>query len=93
MKITEVQKAMLNSLRCERLSKSYDNLFLVDNFVNTKGEGLVSTLQNEAFAEDEANLTAYYLIKDKDDNILFFFSLKCGLLYDQFPDNWHSSRN
>lgn len=27
---------------------------------------------------------AYYVVKDKDGHILFYFSLKCGLLYDEF---------
>jgi len=48
---------------------------------------LVHSLQNEAFADDEDNITAYYVIKDESNNILFFFSLKCGLLYDQFLDS------
>lgn len=33
---------------------------------------------------DELNKVAYYVIKDDEGNILFFFSLKCGLLYDEF---------
>lgn len=27
---------------------------------------------------------AYYVVKSSDGEILFFFSLKCGLLYDEF---------
>lgn len=44
----------------------------------------MDTLQNEAFAEDQNYRIAYYVVKDGEDNILFFFSLKCGLLYDEF---------
>ena len=86
MKITEQQLQTLRSLHCERLSCNEDNLRLVDLFFNSKGEGLVNTLQNEAYSEDEDNLTAYYLVKHENGDILFFFSLKCGLLYDQFFD-------
>ena len=38
------------------------------------------------FSEDEDGTTAYYLVKHENGRILFFFSLKCGLLYDQFLD-------
>lgn len=86
MKITEQQLQTLRSLRCERLSCNEINLRLIDQFFNSEGEGLVNTLQNEAYSEDEDNLTAYYLVKHENGDILFFFSLKCGLLYDQFLD-------
>ena len=36
--------------------------------------------------EDEEGSIAYYVIKDKEDNILFFFSLKSGSLYDSHFD-------
>ena len=86
MKITEQQLQTLRSLHCERLSCSEGNLRLIDQFFNSKGEGLVNTLQNEAYSEDEDNVTAFYLVKHENGDILFFFSLKCGLLYDQFFD-------
>lgn len=73
-------------LSCERLSSNNDNFRLVDTFFNKKNDGIADTLRNEAFSEDEEGNTAYYLVKHKNGNILFFFSLKCGLLYDQFLD-------
>ena len=36
----------------------------------------------EAFEEDEKGNIAYYLIKNPDGKILFYFSLKCGSLYE-----------
>lgn len=86
MRITQEQSTILDSFICERLSSNKSNMYLVDSFANKDGEGLIRTLQNEAFTEDENNITAYYLIKDKSGEVLFFFSLKCGLLYDQFLD-------
>ncbi len=59
---------------------------LVDNFFNSRNPSLVQTLQNEAWEEDADSSIAYYLIKDSNDNILFFFSLKNGSLYDQHLD-------
>jgi predicted house-cleaning noncanonical NTP pyrophosphatase (MazG superfamily) len=61
---------------------------LVDNFTNHINDAIAQTLKNEAFEEDESNSIAYYVVKNADGQILFFFSLKCGLLFDHFinPD-------
>ena len=76
----------IECLSCERLSANEENLRLVGTFFNTKNDGIADTLRNEAFGDDEEGNTAYYVIKHKDGEIIFFFSLKCGLLYDQFLD-------
>lgn len=59
---------------------------LVDYFFNRRNSSLEHTLQNEAMEEDEEGGVAYYVIKDTKDNILFFFSLKSGSLYDSHFD-------
>ena len=76
----------LQSLSCERLSSNDDNLRLVDDFFNRRNDGIAQTLRNEAYEEDEEGSTAYYVVKHDSGQILFFFSLKCGMLYDQFLD-------
>lgn len=86
MQITEEQQQILNSLVCERLSSNENNLRLVDTFCNVRNGSLEHTLKNEAYEEDEAGNIAYYLIKDNDENILFYFSIKCGILYDLFGE-------
>ena len=84
MKITKSQLAVLDSYRCERLSENSDNFLLISDFYNSKNSSLVDTFQGEAYSDDENNRLAYYVVKDKDDHIMLFFSLKCGLLYDEF---------
>ena len=86
MKITEEQLAILKGLKCERLSSDPSNMRLVDDFYNIRNLSLVQTLQNEAMEEDEEGSIAYYVVKDPADNILFFFSLKSGSLYDSHFD-------
>lgn len=86
MKITEEQRAILDSLVCERLSRNSINMREIDSFFNSKNEKLVERLLNEAYSEDENDQIAYYLVKDKDGHILFYFSLKCGQLYDRHLD-------
>ena len=84
MKITESQLELLRSLKCERLSSKPENFSLIDDFYNTRNNSLVDSLQGDAYDDDENNRIAYYIVKTVDDKILFFFSLKCGLLYDEF---------
>lgn len=84
MKIRKDQLGILESLRCERLSSDRSNLYAVENFSNSINDDIALTLRNEAFKEDESNSIAYYVVKHPNDQILFFFSLKCGLLFDHF---------
>lgn len=84
MKITIEQQNILNGLTCERLSSNADNIRLVEDFYNSRNDSIAQTLRNEAYGEDEANTVAYYVVKDSEGDIVFYFSLKCGLLYDEF---------
>lgn len=86
MRITDQQQQLLAQLRCERLSADDRNLRAVEDFSNAKNENLTEVLQGSAFTEDANNTTAYYLIKDADDDLLFYFSLRCGALYDEFVE-------
>lgn len=84
MRITEEQLELINSLTCERLSAHKENFRQIEGFYSRKNNNVAETLLNNAYEEDEDGSVAYYLIKDKEGNILFFFSLKCGLLFDEF---------
>lgn len=86
MRITEKQQQILNGLRCERLSKDEMNLRLVDSFYNYRNDSIADVLRNEAYEEDESGKVAYYVVKGENGEILFFFSLKNGMLYDQHLD-------
>ena len=81
--ITDQQKALLEGFSIERLSSSELNLRLVADFSNPKSDSLTNKIQSEAFEEDESGTVAYYVIKNKQGGILFYFSLKCGQLYDK----------
>lgn len=76
--------ALIRSLHCERLASNEENLRLIDSFYSTRNNNVAEALLNEAYQEDESGVVAYYVVKDNDDNVLFFFSLKCGLLFDEF---------
>ena len=74
----------MKSLDCQRLSSDKGNMYSVDDFSNVVNDDIAQTLRNEAFSEDESNSIAYYVVKHPNGQILFFFSLKCGLLFDHF---------
>ncbi len=82
--ITEQQKEILKQFTCERLSSRPSNLYDILFFVSAQGEGLVTNLRNNGWKEDERGSTAYYVIKNPDGEIVMFFSLKYGMLFD--PD-------
>ena len=86
MRITKEQQKILENLRCERLSSDEMNLRQVDSFYNWRNDSIAGVLRNEAYSEDEHGSVAYYVVKDKNGEILFFFSLKNGMLYDQHLD-------
>lgn len=88
MRITPEQLNILEKLECQRLSSDIRNIHEVENFSNDINDDIAQTLRNEAFSEDESNCVAYYVVKHPNGQILFFFSLKCGLLFDHFinPD-------
>ena len=87
MKITKEQQARIRLLRCERLSSNGDNFRLVDTFTNSRNSPMSDILQNKAYEEDESGKVAYYVIKNEEQQLLFYFSLKCGMLYDNFIDD------
>ena len=85
-KITKEQQTIIDSLTCERLTKDEANKTLIQDFENNRNKGLADSLREEAWEEDANGSVAYYLIKDKDGNALFFFSLKCGALFEQLNE-------
>lgn len=52
MNPTKEQQAIIDSLRCERLSSDRNNLRLVGSFYNRRNNSLADILQNEAYEED-----------------------------------------
>lgn len=82
--ITPEQQALLNRFTCERLTDHPENLELIQDFESARGDGLVNALRSQGWRRDLRGTTAYYLIKNPDGEVVMFFSLKCGVLFD--PD-------
>jgi hypothetical protein len=78
MKITNGQKAYLDSLVCQRISEDYRNRIAVDKFSNYRNPNIPHALKT-GWGEDKNNKVAYYIVKDpQDEEPLLFCSLKCG---------------
>lgn len=86
MKILDEQERILDNLVCERLSKSKENESLIQSFENKRGSSLVSYFKKYGLEEDRDGKTIYYIIKTKEKEVLMFFSLKCGALFEPLQD-------
>lgn len=92
MKITEEQLNILDSFTCERLTSNESNQMLIGAFENSRGVSLVNSLKQNAWEEDLDNHKAYYVIKNESNDILLFFTLKCGSMYVPIADEELSSK-
>lgn len=85
MRITDEQKAVLDSLVVERLrDHRSENASLVNSFANAKNpvlEGIIRT--RVSFDRDAEGTVAYYVVKSPKGELLLYFSLKCGELFEK----------
>lgn len=86
MRITEEQQQIVDSLICERLTSKAGNKQLISAFENKTNPNLADYLKNEAWDEDIRGDVAYYLVKNPKGEVLFYFSLKCGAMFEDFNE-------
>lgn len=84
MRITSEQKRILDSLIVERLRDNQtQNASLVNTFANKKNPNLENIItSSKAFDSDNIGSTAYYIVKAHSGELLLYFSLKCGELFE-----------
>ena len=85
MRITDEQKRLLDSLVVERLRENREqNSLLAKDFANDKNPNLVQVIKTEhTFNKDEEGTGAYYIVKTHKNELLLYFSLKCGELFEK----------
>lgn len=86
MRITEEQNEILEGLICERLRDNPNSSTLIQNFENEKGTLIVDYLKQYGLQEDLEGNTAFYIVRNDNNDVLMFFSLKCGELFDPLFD-------
>jgi hypothetical protein len=82
MRITREQLQILDSYVCQRLTADPGNKKLVKNFSNDRNSRLAENLKECGWEDDVSGSATYYLIKDHQNRIVMYFSLKCGALFD-----------
>ena len=92
-KMTKQQKAFLESLVCQRISKDTANKSVIKAFENPKSSPGITSALKKSWNTDKQDKVAYYIIKDPaDDQPLLFFSLKCGEVHQPLdPEKLSSS--
>lgn len=93
MRITKEQENILDSLICQRLKDDDKNTELIKSFNNEKGILIVEYLKQYGLKEDIDGDTAFYIVKTKQDDVLMFFSMKCGELFDPLFDEEEIEEN
>lgn len=85
MRITEEQKSVLDSLVVERLrDHRSENATLVNSFSNKKNPVLERIIRTKvSFDRDSEGTVAYYVVKAPTGELLLYFSLKCGELFEK----------
>ncbi len=86
MEISSSQLHILDSFLVERVNERDEFIRLVDQFRNIRNENLVDYLKGDAFEDDVKGNVACYIVFDSDNNILCYFSIRCGTLYSEFEE-------
>lgn len=81
--ITEEQLSIIKSLHCERLTSNPENHRAINSFTCKRNEYFKHFLTESAWSLDDKDEVAVFLIKDSEEDILFYFSLQNGLVYDK----------
>lgn len=81
MHITDQQRALLAGFTCQRLTADKANQQLIHGIIpaNDKTD-VVGSLRARGWSSDTKGTIAYYVVKNSAGQIVFFFSLRCGLL-------------
>lgn len=85
---TEERRKYFQSFECEVLTANLKNKELIKGFISKKANNQLEVyIKNEdkAWAEDSDGETRVYVVKDENDEIALFFSIKCGLLIGENP--------
>lgn len=86
-RITKEQRAYLDSLVCQRISKNQANRAIIGKFRNFRNRGLAYALKT-GWNQDKKDKIAYYIVREPGDDgePLLFFSLKCGEVANPFDE-------
>ncbi len=93
LSIEEQKKFLFNRLKTEALREVDDNQEDIKSFVQaTKGGNISNYLINNAWNDDCNRNTKVFLVRDqKTKEIVFFFAINCGILFNEL-NIWNLSQ-
>lgn len=75
---------VMKTLHCERLSKDDKNSDYIEGFFSKRNAQIPNKLLEDGFDEDSSGINNYYIVKNDNNEVLFFFSIKCGQLHEPY---------
>lgn len=90
MKLTEIEKvkSFFDAYCCEHISSGTIQEIIQQFQAPEYGDSLVQYIQGKALNDDNDNEEKVYIVRNEKEQVVFYFSLKCGLLYR--PTKRHS---
>ena len=82
--IPQELKDVMSQLCCERLTFRNENHALIQKIQNVRNPQLPKILKSAGWADDETCNCDYYIVKDADSDVLFFFAIRCGLVQELY---------
>lgn len=87
MKMTKKQESFLSTLTCQRLSDDPANKKLIKGFKCARNRQLAAYLKYFGWEEDTAGTLSFYVVKNQENQILLYFSVKCGALFEPLDED------
>lgn len=84
-RITPEQEEFLNTFTCKRMGTDAHAREEIEEFTSEDGAALVENLLDNGWYANQRGSIAYYEIRNAAGEIVLFFSLKCGVLFDPNP--------
>lgn len=85
--VEELKQEFIEKFHCEKLLE-IDNIDeLTATFRCKRNPTMEEHIIKDALDEDKSNESRHYIVKDNNDNFVFYFSLRCGLLSKPLDDS------
>lgn len=85
--VVKLRERFCSLYSCERLIDNDENKELVKPFECAVNPELERHIKEFAWQQDLLNQKKHYVVKDKHGNIIFYFSLRCGSLFERIQES------
>lgn len=85
--VAKLRERFCSLYSCEQLIENDENKELVKSFECAVNLELEKHIKKFAWKQDLLNQKKHYVVKDKYGNIIFYFSLRCGSLFERIQES------